>query len=209
MGSLEAPAESPLRMPGSGEVEASRPFTQAFTQWLKFETCGDKELEKAVQAAWEWYLAFTQHRPARWLSYLGRSGTGKTYLAKRLFRFASTHTDWSRCAYLPRYIYWPEFVQQLRDPESNAKGMRNDMGNWPVLLLDDCGAERDTTGFAQEELNTLLGRRVGKWTLFTSNLTPEGIAKVDERIRERLVRDDNIAVVVNTVAYSTRQMARG
>jgi DNA replication protein DnaC len=76
---------------------------------------------------------------------------------------------------------------------------------WPVLFLDDIGAERDTTGFAAEQLNTLLGRRVGKWTILTSNLALDGIAGIDPRIADRIIRQPNLYLEVETLSYSLRK----
>ena len=82
--------------------------------------------------------------------------------------------------------------------------MRSDFAKWPVLFLDDVGSERDSTGFATEELVTLLLKRMNRWTIITSNKTPEGIRTVDERIYSRMIRGNNICIGVNTTDYSDR-----
>ena len=78
------------------------------------------------------------------------------------------------------------------------------MHRWPVLFLDDVGTERDPTGFAADELNTLLGSRMGKWTILTSNLQFDKFRAIDARIASRLVRDQNICCGVKAVDYATR-----
>jgi chromosomal replication initiation ATPase DnaA len=155
-----------------------------------------------VNACAVWHDDYQVADSPRWLSLIGSSGTGKTHCAEKLWRVAKAQADWSRCAYLPSKIYWPDFVQKLRTGDFYA--MRNDMKRWPVLFLDDVGAERDPNGFAAEELNTLLGCRVGKWTLLTSNLDLDGIRRIDARLSSRLIRGDNITVGVNTTDYATR-----
>ena len=80
------------------------------------------------------------------------------------------------------------------------------MKRWPVLFLDDIGAERDASGFAAEELNTLLGCRVDQWTLISSNKDADGLKAVDGRIFSRLIRDKNICVGVNTQDFSERNL---
>ena len=109
---------------------------------------------------------------------------------------------WDKCSYIPGVIYWPDFIQQLRTGESFP--YRNDMKRWPVLLLDDIGSERDPSGFAAEELNTLLGCRMDKWTIITSNLDIATLRKVDARIASRMIRGRNICIGVNTVDFSER-----
>jgi DNA replication protein DnaC len=167
-----------------------------------FEGVPDVELVKLLQACWEWYGAFRDNRAPRWLSIIGKSGTGKTHCATRLWEWASRKSDFSKARYIQRPIYWPEFMQELRG--GRAFELRDDMKRWPVLFLDDVGAERDSTGFATEELNTLLGCRMDRWTLITSNLTMERMVEMDERIGSRLIRGENICVGVLTKDFGMR-----
>lgn len=178
------------------------PLNLKFCNWLGFQTCDDPELEKIAQACDEWLLAFQEKQPARWLSLIGTSGTGKTYCAQKLWCYASERSDWAGFDYFSKPIFWPDFLQKLR--AGDAFEMRSEMKRWPVLFLDDIGAERDPSGFAAEELNTLLGCRVGKWTLITSNKDADALQAIDGRIYSRLIRDLNRCVGVNTVDFSER-----
>ena len=76
------------------------------------------------------------------------------------------------------------------------------MMDWPVLFLDDIGAERDTTGFASEQLNTLIGCRADKWTILTSNLFLEQLGLIDLRIADRIIRAPNHFIEVNTKSHA-------
>lgn len=78
------------------------------------------------------------------------------------------------------------------------------MWNWSVLFVDDIGADRDTTGFATEQLNTLLGSRIDKWTILTSNLMLENLAQVEPRIADRCIRKPNIFIEVKTISHALR-----
>ena len=178
------------------------PLNQKFADWLGFKTCDDAELVKVATAAQEWASAFKAKESPRWLSLIGNSGTGKTHVCKRLWSYAKEKSDWSRFDYFPKVIFWPDFVQLLRSGDSFE--MRQEMKRWPVLFLDDIGAERDPSGFAAEELNTLLGCRIDRWTLITSNKDAEGIKAIDGRIFSRLIRGNNILVGINTTDYSER-----
>lgn len=157
-----------------------------------------------LTAAVNWVRAFRDGAAPRWLTYLGTSGSGKTHLCKRLWEHAKKESDWSRCEYIPQVVYWPQFVQELR--AGKAWERRSDMQRWPVLFLDDIGAERDASGFAAEELHTLLGCRMGRWTLVTANTTMPKLASLDQRIASRVIRDNNVLVQVQTEDFSLRAL---
>ena len=185
------------------KAETSPESKSLFADWLKLQTFSDPQLEKLVGACQEWAGAFKNHLEPRWLSICGTSGSGKTHCATKLFNWAYKRSDWRKTAYLPAGIYWPSFVEELRG--GNAFERRADIQKWPVLFLDDVGAERDTTGFATESLNTLLGCRIGRWTIITSNMTIDQLEAKDSRIASRIVRPPNICVGVITQDYATRE----
>lgn len=145
-----------------------------------------RAFEKDVR---EYHAALLGLVNPRWLTIVGEAGCGKTHCAKALWREVKRALNWntSRCVYIPHFVYWPQFVGELRG--GDGFDMLRDMQRWPFLFLDDIGAERDTTGFATEALNTLLGCRSGKWTVLTSNLGAIDWAKTEPRIASRMIRD--------------------
>lgn len=173
------------------------------SKFLQFETLADLQLESMALACAEWKSAMDEMRSPRWITLLGTSGSGKTHCARALWYYAKNLFDWMECRYVHMPIYWPKFIQELRAGDSYER--RTDMHQWPVLFLDDIGAERDTTGFATEELNTLIGSRVGKWTILTANLTINQFSAIDDRIASRLIRDNNIVAQVKCQDYAMRQ----
>lgn len=175
---------------------------QKFADWLGLKTFGDPELEKLASGAREWAGAVKNNEPRRWLSITGTSGVGKTFVATKLYNWSRSRFSEQHLGFIPHVVYWPQFVQELRAGGAFAK--RTDMISWPVLCLDDVGSERDTTGFASEELNTLLGCRMNRWTILTSNLSFDALQKIDGRITSRLIRGNNICVEVKTDDYATR-----
>jgi len=132
-----------------------------------------------------------QGESPRWLTMMGQSGTGKTHCAKWLWGVCRGNFDFHRSDYFERMIYWPLFIEELRQRFRDGMGTEPflDLMNWPFLVLDDIGAEHDKSGFASEKLNMLIGRRVGKWTVITSNLNLGGIGNIDERISDRIIRE--------------------
>lgn len=141
------------------------------------------------------------NRNPRWLTLTGPSQRGKTHCAKALWREVKARCVWNpvHASYIPRFVYWPDFVDEMRGGDSFAQF--NDMKRWPFLFLDDIGAERDPNGFALEKLNTLLGCRSGRWTVMTSNLAAEEWVKIEARIASRMVRDGSNLVSVNLPAF--------
>ncbi len=149
----------------------------------------------------------------RWLSLLGDSGTGKTYLASRIHRWAMDHaplrtrtvdgeiqfaTDWCR---------WPELAEQLQ--ANGGHTYFDQIKSTQLLFIDDIGQSLDKTGFITGKLSTLLSARVGKWTVITANLPlREVAAKIDTRVASRMVRDKNVVVNVEAMDYALRTTPR-
>lgn len=140
----------------------------------------------------------------RWLSLLGLTGTGKTHCATRLWSVFSKKFLWHTMEFIHSPIYWPKFVASLRG--GGGYGQLEEMQRWPILFLDDICAERDTTGFASDQLNTLLGCRADRWTIITSNLYLEQLGGIDPRIADRVIRSPNIFCEVRTKSHALRMI---
>lgn len=109
-------------------------------------------------------------------------------------------------------VYWPEMVGRLRDVDDReGREKFKEMAKWPVLFLDDIGAERDHTGFSSDQLNSILGQRVGKWTIITSNLPLHKIAEIDVRISDRMVREkgNELIELEGLKSYALRKAEEG
>jgi DNA replication protein DnaC len=176
--------------------------TQDWADWLKIQTHNDPEIENMVRKCAEFALAFKAGKTPRWITLLGVTGTGKTHCARRLWKHLSDRLDWRSAEFVQSEIYWPKFVSELRS--GNAFDKFRDLWQWPAILVDDIGADRDTTGFATDQLNTLLGSRGDKWTIITSNLTLEQLGKVEPRIADRIIRPPNIFLEIRTRSHALR-----
>lgn len=126
-----------------------------------------------------------------WLTLSGVSGCGKTMLAKEVFAFAEKHYYFDRKTELHRDIVFKTVLDLADEWRSGAWRNQFDEQAW-FMVVDDIGSERDTTGFVKDRLFNLLTRRLGKWTLITTNLTFNGIRdSYDARLASRLIRDGN------------------
>ena len=172
---------------------------------MKFDTHQDPKLAEVVKKCAEFVLAFKAEQTPRWITLLGVTGTGKTHCGRRLWNHLSARLEWSRAEFIQAEIYWPKFVAELKSGLAFDKF--RDLWKWPVLMLDDIGADRDTTGFATEQLNTLLGVRGDKWTILTSNLTLEQLGAVEPRIADRIIRKPNIFVEIHTKSHALRKQS--
>lgn len=178
-----------------------------WADWVGINTFNDPELELMVESVREFVLAIKNQEHPRWLSLIGNRGTGKTHCAKRVLKYAAAMPDFNNpsYAYFPTLVYWPKLADELRTKDSNGTVKFNDMMRWKYLALDDVFVERDTTGFIADKITTLLGCRVGKWTIITSNLTLKQIAAREMRIADRMIRDGSIVVDLQTQSYLTRK----
>ena len=193
---------SVLTAASAPQMKDSHQNTKAWADWLHLSLHNDPEISALVNTCSDFVMDFKEKQSPRWLTLMGVTGTGKTHCGNRIWGHLRGASDWRRTVFQPKVIYWPAFVSELRS--GTAFDQYRDMWNWPVLFLDDIGAERDTTGFASEQLNTLLGCRVGKWTIMTSNLMLEQIGAIDPRIADRIIRQPNRFIEINTESHSMR-----
>ena len=171
------------------------PTTSQHLSDVSFSTHGDPVLIGMLNAASE-YAASYRNGGGGWLSFLGGSGTGKTFLASQLTR----HLDGSKKS-------WPKFMARMRSGEfsvydsvqivSDTKGL---------LMLDEIGVGNDAKTFGLDLLMQVLEGRRAKPLILTSNLTLEGLAGVDARLSSRLLRNGKV-VACDTTDYALRKVA--
>ena len=190
------------------QIETKAPQTQdrpintkVWAKWFKIDPV-DEDVERMIEAASQWALSVEHQDRPRWLSLLGNSGVGKTHVARRLWDWVRTKPNWDNKAdYSPQWIYWPQYIEELRD-RGNYEKFR-DMARWPYLVLDDVLAERQSD-WSTEKLHNLLGARDKRWTIITSNKSAGEIAQVDVRIASRMARNGSKVVYLKSKDYSFR-----
>lgn len=148
-----------------------------------------------------------------WLTFLGSSGAGKTYLARKIW-------DWYRKSPLCRpihvgkdvhyagsWISWPNLASELLG--NQGYGALDELQQERFVVLDEVGSDRDPRGHVRDCLCRLLSGRVGKWTVITSNKTMGDIQRdIDTRISSRMIRDGNVVVDVDMPDYALRTLSR-
>lgn len=163
-----------------------------------------------VEAVARFVLDMRENKPPRWLSLVGTSGAGKTYLAKRVWKwyrqsslFETTVPEKGEPIYPGQSCHWPNLADQLK--ANTGYETYDELKREKFVVLDDIGQNRDTSGHTTEKLSILLSCRVGKWTMITSNLSLEQIAeKIDPRVASRMLRDGSAVIDVNVPDYSLR-----
>lgn len=152
-----------------------------------------------------------------WLTFLGACGCGKTMLARQIFEEASKYNPGKAPLWItgtgtyrerdrrPRNVFLTatEFADLMK---SGRYDLPEDLGLDFLVVIDDIGAARDTTSFIAEGIYRLANARLGRWTVFTSNLLLPDVAKnIDERVASRLIRDDNVLVQIKAGDYAMRK----
>ncbi len=149
-----------------------------------------------------------------WLTLSGVNGCGKTFLANQLGQHAQRVSPYASAPYerdktddndrRPRVVWFDEvnFVKRCRDGEYDLPEY---LGRDWLVIIDDLGASRDKTGFAGDMLFRLCNARIGKFTMFTTNLDLPNIAnRIDARITSRLIRDGNTFIRIEAGDYALR-----
>lgn len=151
----------------------------------------DKDIHPEVRKMYretQWFVndVMNKVRPRRWLSLLGGSGIGKTFLAKSASDILKR--EWPGLS--TQFWKWQNVVSMLR--EGNWDLIDHLVSNVNVLVLDDVGTE-NVTDVTKSALNRIADGRLEKWTIITSNLLPDNFReRVDARVSSRLYRGNNV-----------------
>lgn len=176
---------------------------------LEFKTFGDPELVRLLDASQKWLEGHPRGVEPHWCSLLGKSGTGKTFLAKQCHKKIKQHgldlyphkiTKITQQKSM-RWFFWPKFVRQLR---GGAFTLVDEAVEADILFIDDLGSEY-RTDYIIGALTEICDQRLNKWTFITSNLTLDGIAgEVDPRVTSRMLRGENIVAETSALDFVLR-----
>lgn len=162
---------------------------------LAYKTLGMHKSVDAAHKAAQWFLNDILHGQQdrkRWLLLFGRSGCGKSHLVEAVYATLKHH---KRAGFAQKFN-WGKLMEKLLDNEYPTLGEQLASAN--VLLLDDIGCDiiesAKYQSLALRKLYEIMEARLGKWTFFTSNLSPEQFGRLDERIASRFFRGNNTIV---------------
>jgi len=182
--------------------------TPAWYPTLDLATDRDGSLKRAADACAKMVADMRAGATPYWLTLTGAQGCGKTMLAFQVFDQARTINPGRASIWIgerrrPR-CYWytePDFADAIRTDTRLPEYLADDY----LVLIDDLGTARERFEQVADALYRLANARLGKWTLWTSNLTHAEIAdKIDQRLASRLIRDANTGVRITAPDYALR-----
>ncbi len=189
--------------------------TTEWAKWFEFSLDGDHntnaQLRAMVDAAARFVKAIRDGTKPHWLSFLGTSGAGKTYLARRIWRWYQNDSSVCRASivegeicYPGSFNSWPKIAGELLSNQGYWK--LEELQLEKLVVVDEIGSDRDPSGHVRDCLARVLSSRVGKWTVITSNKSLGEIQRdIDTRISSRMIRDGNIVVDVEMKDYALRK----
>jgi DNA replication protein DnaC len=169
-----------------------------------------------VDAVGRFTRAMKEGGRPRWLSLLGSSGAGKTFLARRVWRWFQTSELWQtriidndcgrpEAQYPGHWCYWPKLGGLLASNEGYDALRELAMDRF--VVFDEIGADRDPSGHIRDCLARTLSSRVDKWTIITSNKSLQQVGDdIDPRIASRMIRDGSETVVIEVPDYSIKKI---
>jgi chromosomal replication initiation ATPase DnaA len=169
-----------------------------------FQTFDDPTLLTMKRSAAAYLHAIRAGGKPCWMTLWGTNGkgngTGKTHLARLIAAAVRNHLPQTPATCT---LNWPKLCTrwQAREDTGHKLGFARECG---LLIIDDAGAEHQSAATVSL-LQDLLNSRLGKWTIITSNLSPEEWSARDHRIASRLIRDGSFLVQCETVDFANRQ----
>lgn len=166
---------------------------------LRIQTNNNPQLEDLERAAYRFCSGVWDTPTSGYLLVIyGANGNGKTHVARNVFNWIKKVGHARGCVTEKNHVsflqaifwHWPGLLDTLK---SGNWDVVDDMFKIPVLILDEMAGGHDPSQVGTDKLCQVLSKRENKWTLVTTNVTPdEWESKFDKRIASRLFRDSEI-----------------
>lgn len=195
------------RIPNTG-CPSTRLDPRWRAKWLRLDE-SHPEVREMCEKTQRWAAGCLRNdRTGRLLVLAGRTGVGKTAVAKRAIAAISRIAPqaWAMGLSGHRGACVRATWFSWSDLAGLAPWQRNDSTEWPevigttAVMLDDVGAETDQyrSGAPAANLGRILDARAGLWTIVTTNISPDHWAKQwDSRVESRLY-EHAVHVVMKT-----------
>ena len=149
----------------------------------------------ANDRAWDDETMEYKYHP--FLTIAGTPGTGKTRMAKTIWRYKVEHASFRHWYNNYRYDFWqtPALIRELHKFEHGADEVAfKHCREAEFLILDDIGMEQDTE-WVRTQLDSLIDIRYDKGleTIFTTNKALKDLP--NERIRSRLAEGELVVLL--------------
>ena len=176
----------------------------------EFETCGDDQLVRMRRAAAHFLADMVQGHPPRWLSLLGTSGAGKTFLADLILaavkrhKLSETEVSLAGISYAGtvRMIFEVSLERML---QSREWGRFGDICNARFAVIDEIMGDLVPREISGPKLASLAERRLNRWTVFTANVGLQAIKEMrDARIASRMLRGGSEVIDVDVIDFNLR-----
>lgn len=191
------------------QPKAAQPLTQEqikslMRTWtLNFETYTEHH-ELMLKAARRFAYDVLSGNQARWLTFLGPSGIGKTHLLKQTLRFITRH--WGKLRVAEGRYRTPQIAHIIPAEDLCDYRAPKDYARYDVVYIEDIGSgsglDKGSGAVLRSRIAELLQLRSAKWTMLCSNLSREAVCSdLDGRIASRLQRDGSTLIqITNDVA---------
>lgn len=173
-----------------------------------------------IQAAARYLAEIQMELQPRWITFVGPSGTGKTTLARAMWRIIKKRfllfppgygINLGHSAYLVRWLSLVgdmkkgdfSHVENLCEMETKWDGQRGLTNHF--ALIDDIGQIEDAQkSYLIGALGRIADARMRSWTIWVSNLSIDQLGILDPRVASRMIRDGNEIVENNCLDFNLR-----
>lgn len=177
-------------------------------------------IQEAASEAQRFCFRFVNNdRNSSMLVLAGHTGCGKTKIMTFMHTYCNAaawqayhrnkgENGWRGHSSIPavHFASWPRVTSEILN---KCEGSLLDLLEVDCLFLDDIGAENSAFGIASDKLCQVLSRRERRFTVITTNISPEDWnTRFDVRIADRLLRNSVVVDMTDVPSYSVHKLTR-